>query len=603
MFKFISIVRMVCMCTAALLVASAHAEQSATEFLQDLANKNDSKSSENALLATYKGMCQDKDGNPKKNMSAATQKRCEEMEPKVFAAAGAAGETCDDKKKEYELAKKEFDTACGEANITTEQESTSNIACGYAMARCGCMRKEKTEEQKNAWKCESDADTKPRSRRTAGSGPDASAAKRRMKYCPQLGPGDLKKYEERAEKAADKVKELEDKVPQAQEAAQKALTDGQEKLDSIEQEMIAAQKKHGEELEAAEKEKSETQKRLEQELMAKQQQIGQIDEQIGQMDLSKVDADMKRSETITQVDLNCHATASAVVSKKQAEALELLRAGRLNRGGQKDMMKNVGLSDRASWERLAEKYYQWCLVSKPTKDSKASANKIYDMAIRQAEKTKADLRQRKLALQEEMKKLKDPAGQCGQVIQQADGSNNETEMCRAAREGAMKSMRLEADFQREMMGYQKRMATAQMAAKQAYDAKLAEHARLTQQLADEKTRMNNYEQYLDAAADAGHSSETDQKAYGTAKSKFTAFNGAARSLVAACGPKACSSGPCLQAKNYIENVLVEDTASLLASHTSLDSTDRQPDGSVEEPSTTRTPSNRDSDSNSAEAAE
>ncbi|MBX3020355.1 MAG: hypothetical protein KF799_01660 [Bdellovibrionales bacterium] len=506
------------------------------------------KTSQDALAAAINNVC-DADSKPKSYNKA----KCEELTTKATSSGSSYGCT-GDYESAYKKAQEEFLNACGEAGVSSGGPA-GDIGCGYAMARCKCLSGGLTSSERSKLEC-SDVESKSSSRSSSKGGVNMDSARRMFKYCPAMASSDYKKNQEKLDKSNEKIESAEEKLPALLDAVQKAQTDAAEKQDSIDKEEADADEKFEQDTAQAKQKKEEEQKRIMDQISQIQSQIGTLEEQTGQLDLSKVDADMKRTETITQVDLNCHAQAAAIVGKKQEEAKALLAAGKLNKGGQKAMMKRVGISDRQSWEREAAKYYQWCLQSKPTKDSKVSANKVYDSMVRQAEKSKTDLRARKAQLLEQMKKMKDPNGQCGQVMPSADGSSSETEMCRAARTAAEEQVRLGNGWIRKKQNFATQRNRAAQAAQQAVQSKMAQAQLAQRNLDSEKTRRDKLQEWNDLA-DKNGVSEGERAKFDKAQAKFSAFNVQAQNLVSCsmAAEKPCANGnECDQASKFFELV-------------------------------------------------
>lgn len=330
-------------------------------------------------------------------------------------------------------------------------------------------------------------------------------------YCP--GAPDSDRVQKQLEKAEDRMDKLKEKLPELQEKLAEGTSESNNKIAELKQKGRDALTESTKAIRQAGRDKEEKQSKIVEQLAQVSSQILQIDEQIGQFELSKSDAAMKRDETKTQIDLNCHQTASATVSKLQSDALARLQSGTYSRGGQSSLLKNVGMSDRESWQKVAEKYYNWCLRSKPTIDSKTSANRMYTQAIVQTDKAIENAKKRKGLLEAQAARLKDPTGACGSAAPAADGSTGETETCRANRQAAEDMAQLRSEYEEKLRGLNEDIARTQQDGTRKMMAQQQALASAQRDLNDEKTRVNNLRSALDGNSTSKEEASDFRKAF------------------------------------------------------------------------------------------
>ena len=502
----------------------------------------------------------------KDSKSTALDKICEKQPDKCIEYSekilGLDSNSCSTASRDYQDKLTEFSEACGAANFSNDslgQGEGNNKACGAEMMKCRCLTKNLGSATKEAYGCEELVTPD-----TSGKGPDTRAAEQRFRLCPGTASKGLKDYEDKLDKSDDRVKELDDKVTKLQGEAPKAQAEAQQKQDDYADTAREAQEKYSEDSEKAQEGLKDEQRKLMEQYSKLQAEVLQIEEQIGQIELTKLDAAMKRDEFKKQVRMNCHVQAQNTIGRLQAEALELRRQGKLNVGGFNNLMNKAGLTDRQHWQQMADKYYQWCMQSQPTKESMDTANVSYDAAITQAKKAQDDGRKRMALLNEQMKQLKDPSGACGQVftLAAADGSPNQSAMCQALTQHAQKQARLKAAYDSRMAMLSQQAQTAQKLANATALAKQGELDKAKADLADEKERQARMRRYIDLARNAGGSEDAEKAAFNKAQGKFLAFNEAAKSLVNCTGKISCTrdrNPQCEEAKKYVENILKEPT--------------------------------------------
>ena len=461
----------------------------------------------------------------------------------------ATDEECANNKSqsEYKKALGAFSVACGQASVATNVVA-NDLGCGYSMQRCSCLSSSRKVGQIS---CDGGGPSKSSSKSDIPSAEDAS---RQYKFCPAVAAKDTSDMKKDLDKAEQQARDDEDKLNDAQDKTQKASVDSQQKIDDAKDKITEADAKHDEDVEKAQKDKTDAQKQIMEQINQMQTQVQGIDDQIAQSQLQISGAYLKRNETKSQLDLNCHNQAATTVSKFQQQALQLQQEGRLNLGGQKDILKKVGLSDRQTWEAMASKYYTWCLQSTPTIKSKQDANDVAAQEIKAINVNIDSQKQHRALLVQQMAQIKDPSGRCGAVATAADGSNGASQMCQALQQAAATQQRIDAAYQTKRASLVEHEKTAETQAAAAASSANQQAARAQSRLGQDNMRVDNLRSYLAANRDAG-GGKTDNKAYENVQAKFSEFNNAARTYVDCSnkvpGGNCDTSSTCVTAKRYL----------------------------------------------------
>jgi hypothetical protein len=345
-----------------------------------------------------------------------------------------------------------------------------------------------------------------------------SKLSRQAEFCPHLGAKAQKDYEKRYDDSRKDVKDMEKKLPEVQKKYTEAMNKGEDEAGQAEDKMVKAQQNLDQELGEAEEKYKQAKKEIAAQIVQLQQQIAQVDDQTRQMVLAKADAETQYNEAIRQIELNCYQSASATVAKLQADRLK----SAFNRGSFQNMMKQVGLSDRASWQRIADKYYRYCINSTPTKASKRSAKASYNSALQKADVGLQKLNEQRLGLVQQQINLK--SGVCNPNASSGPDftgqAPEESESCQAAKKALSDSQRAQRKYNSEAnKAASDQMKAARKAQNEAGAAQM-EAVSLNRQIQDEKTRMKNLRRAAEIA-DKASDDAPDPKAYDRLNEKFS----------------------------------------------------------------------------------
>jgi predicted nucleic acid-binding Zn-ribbon protein len=468
------------------------------------------------------------------------------MAQKCTDGQSKAGATCDNAPDNYTKALQDFSGACGEANLGGE--------CADELAKCV-----KTNDK------DKDPDAERSSRRTttkrdANQPYDVDGVK---KQCPAMAGKDLDKLKKELADQREKVKKLEKELPDIEDKANKAQSATNEKLQQIKTDMADKQKKLSEDLQKLSDEKDGAEKQITDQVTGITQQIAKANDALGQVSITKMDGQLKLKQTKTQADLNCHASASAQVAKMQTDTLEAMKTGTYNGGGFTTIMKNVGLTDRQHWQRIATKYYQWCLDSKPTMDTKDGANDGYKLLVAQANKSESSIREQIKQLQAQQQQL--VGGVCGQPMPQANGTTGgESAVCQSARKASEKANQLQQGFATDRQTASDKYNQTAKQGQQEVQTLKNQYTQRTTEVSEEKARLDNLQRYLEAKYEkSGGTSEVDGKGLSKALTSMSALDSASRKLVKCTKILAHSkdgycTGDCETARAFLKTIKVSD---------------------------------------------
>lgn len=453
-----------------------------------------------------------------------------------------SGADCENKSEQFNTALKDFATACGDANMGGD--------CAKEVAKC--MGTNKKDE-------DPDDDRPARSRSRDKDQPyDVDGVK---KQCPAAAGEDIDKLKTELKEQKEKVKKLQDELPKIEEEANTKQSTNNDKLTQLEKEMGDAQEKMGEDMQKISEEQQGAEKAITDQVTAIAVQIAKARDAIREVSLTNLQGLMERKRAKTQTDLNCHASALAQISKMQNDVSEGIRSGTYNGGNFTNLMKNVGLSDRQRWQKIANKYYHWCLESKATKDSKAIANDAYNLLVEKSEKAKVSFGEQIKQLQAQQNQLMTPQA-CAQMAMQMNGSSaGGSELCKAARKAQQKSQKLERDFLERQQRASKKYT--QLAQEGERNIQTLRNKYLTKQreAGEEKSRLDNLQNYLEAKYQRSHRTSTvDGKGLAKAKGLASQTESAALMLIKCEKLRAAKqnqsfecSGGCTSAQTFLRN--------------------------------------------------
>ncbi len=460
---------------------------------------------------------------------------------------------CDSAKKDYMAAEGEFRSSCL-GGIPTSGPA-GNIACGYAIERCKCSGMSTSDPQYAKLNC-NEAPTE-----VGGSTPighyDIPAAKRLFKFCPDYAAADLKELEKEFREAKKDLRELEKKRPELLRKIQQAKEQGLEKMNQAKKAMAEAAKQRREKITEAKRQHRQAQNQLMDRLAQLQEELLKNDEGRTEVALSRHEAKIVRDQDITAVRMNCHATATAQVTKLQAERLELERNRSYNRGGFTAMLKEIGVSDREAWQKVAKKYYDWCLQSTPTRESIKAANQKYKQTLKRADESERKIDNRRKEILAQMNRIKNNQA-CNTAASGTSptGESAETELCQAFREAMETGKQAEADYQIDVENARGEYIAGMNSAAASEAISQQELQMLTNEIAEEKARLDNLREYLALKKQNAPGGSMEGKDVQEARVKHGLMVGKAKALFACNTRDECSAdGVCRQAWNYVEKVI------------------------------------------------
>jgi len=460
-------------------------------------------------------------------------------------ALNGAGATCASTSAKFQTAKTEFSTACGTANIDEGDKPTGSIACSDSLAKCSCISPNTT-----APICQ-DVDRAPAPRGKISDLINIRQKKDEYKICPSLATVDIENVERQLREAKAAAPALEKEATAARQAAADILSAKEDTMNGLHTEMTQAKKEQSEAMAAIKKEKSAQEQQIIAQATEVQNQILQLDEAIQTANFQSTTANVEYEEQIKQTELICYQSASEGVGRLQQARL----AQPFNRGGFNQMLKAVGVSDRAAWQRQAKKLYNYCLNSSPTKAQKDSAYKTYRQKLLASTEAVAALERQKEAKQVELGRIRGSGG-CAEGTD-AEGASTATTMCQAQKQALDDLARTAADHRDAMADITNRGRTAMQKASRDAATKNKEAFEKELQVTEERTRIENLKEFLALKQKEGNSDvSVDKDQYQEAMGKYKGLVAIAKDVVQTC-PEGCNAGPCLAAKNFLTSLKEE----------------------------------------------
>jgi len=479
---------------------------------------------------------------------------CREILNSLMREGG--GDKCEEAKKDFKKIATEFASACGTAGIPSAADSkTGDIACARTLLKCDC----RFPNPAAGLNCSADdASSENRgptsdefySQQMGITGlKNLRALDREAKYCPVLSSRDLEKFEKQVTEARKKVKDLEEKIPKIQESANEIQSSTEEKLTTLRKQMADNQTNGAKQVRDTTRAHEATIGQLEEKITTLSGQLDKLEDGKMQLELNATQAEVQMGEAKTQIELNCHASATAKVAQDQAERLSEEKAGKLNRGGFEKMVSLSGMSDRKAWQVRAKPFYEECLASAPTKASKNSANQIYKSALRQKAVSRSSLEKQEAAVENQIKRIKSPNGGCTVF----GSSGEQTEMCKAVAKVGEDIQQIQMDTALAAQQLQEQYNKTTQEGARKYALKQQEFFKAQQEITEEKIRLANLEQAYAIKNQASGGASVDAKEVSAAFSKFSALKAAALHTASSCKAADCDE-TCKNAKNFLNEM-------------------------------------------------
>lgn len=472
-------------------------------------------------------------------------KKCEQRENAQFGSR-----ECKTHEKDFKNAESEFTSACAALDLKSGGEEGA-IACSWSKEQCRCLSSKISDEDKDKYRCDEipEASAAENSIRDEKGLINIARSRAKMEYCPDQMADDADKYEKQLDRENDKIKEAKKKLADLRKDSNKDQKDSRKAQNDVKKRAAEKQKEYSDGLQKIREEKENKENQLVQEMMGIRAKIDEIDSNIRKIGLAQATAAVKLSEAKTNIELNCHASASTMVSKLQAERLEYEKAKRLNRGNFNAMLKNVGISDRAAWQRKAKIYYDRCMKSKPTRDSIKLANNAYNDAIKASNEQTTSLYQAKRREEENLNNYLSNNG-CAPVGQMPGQAPTEKKMCAAARNAHEKAQALQAQNQVDQAQMQDELTNSMMDGATSQQGLGADYAEATRDINEAQQRANNIREYLNLRAQKAGSRKDGEK-MNTAYPKLTA---AAQGYDQCCEDGELKGANCDRVKKFLESI-------------------------------------------------
>jgi hypothetical protein len=462
---------------------------------------------------------------------------------------------CEDARKDFDVSEPAFTSACQTLGLPDQGPNggeDGHIACSWSKERCNCTKKG-FEDTDDLYQC-SDvraSDKSGLSKKSSSGLIDLKHAELNMRFCPQNEADDIERYEKQLEKSQERIKELKKKMPDTMTKGNEAQDKAAQAQNDASRKAVEAQKEFANELKEIKRKREGDEQQAVAEMGQARQEMDKIDAQIRQIEMQKVDAEVKLGEAKTQIELNCHATASQQVAARQAQRMASIQKG-MPRGDFNSLMNNVGVSSRAAWEKVARVYYNRCINSRPTRESKKSAQNIYESTLRQLDSAISTARQGRARIEEQLKTIMSSNG-CAPPVAQPGAVSSESRMCRSMRQAQEDMQQAYQNQQQQQQQIQQEAITAQRQLAQKNQTLSMEYADAQRELNDEQARMENLRAYLDLKRQYNLGSGTKEAAKELA-TNWSKLRAAAIRINGCCAEQTITGNLCTRTEKFIKSL-------------------------------------------------
>lgn len=465
----------------------------------------------------------------------------QQFQDSLFSNFGKSSGSCNSAESDYyEMSQKAAD-ACGEANIQMDCEE------GFAKCTNSDMRPSGSSPVSNLMRYKDPYEPL-----------DVRKASREAKRCPIMSQGDIERYETKLKESESKVKELETKETEAIAKRDEAQKNATKEIDAIQAKMADATNAHSREVAELAKGNTGALNAIKAEVFAGHDAINKEEDILRKLDVGKTKANAKFRDAQAQISLNCNSQAGAQVAKMQSVVLSKIENNTYNQGSFTDILRNIGLTDRGKWQGLTQKYYRWCMASKPTAESQDSANSGYKIEVSEGDAEKVTHLTKIEQAQQKLDQLSNNQG-CSTPAAQANGTQGpETATCAQLRQYTSERKNLDDAYNTKMTQLTKEGQTATQNGQTEYLSKSKAAAQASLNLANEKRRMDNLQQFMAAKMAANGSAPGEAKLLSGAYNKFKSKLAAADFLVICKEKDGRCEETCKSAKDFLAKVLAPE---------------------------------------------
>jgi hypothetical protein len=297
--------------------------------------------------------------------SLAAIKTCEQ------ARTASVGD-CNEAKTDYTSSISDFQNKCRDAGLPTSPDSGA-IACSTqadpmstdeGRNACACSQKKISPTDNAVLKCKSSYDPKL------------------LSQCPNLNDAAADRQQHQIERLEDQINKIKDKQDKNQDTSGQTADKASEKAAQARHDKAAADKEYYQAVQQANKAASDAQQQMIQSMNAMQEKIFGVQQKLTDSRMQDAQSYTAFRKQQIEIELNCTNQATQAVNAMATEAIGHLKDGTYNRGSQNDLFKQVGLTDRQSWQQQAAIRKKWCMDSESTHDSQASAQMAYQDSLK-----------------------------------------------------------------------------------------------------------------------------------------------------------------------------------------------------------------------------
>lgn len=328
---------------------------------------------------------------------------------------------CENSAKNFDTAKKEFIKACADAKVKAGGR-TGDIGCSESMRKCtSCAGGSDGESLRADVTCDStdvasdsggnnSADILGSiSRSIAGAGsssteivdmtPDLSESRAQYANCPALAGAELKQWQDEYKESKKTVEDLQAKITKLQQELSDMQGKAEEENTKLQEQADDIQSKAKEDAQKAKEQLDKDQMRMAEKIEQLNDEITKENSALRQMDIGRIQAQTAFADTVSRLDLQCHASALQRLEAERQKKLQQIDRSEYSAGDMNSLFSGVGLSSRQKGQQMANEYFEFCKQDKAYTMASKSAKAAFDLALEQAAEGRRNIQARIASIQ------------------------------------------------------------------------------------------------------------------------------------------------------------------------------------------------------------
>jgi len=326
---------------------------------------------------------------------------------------------CETSVRSFETAKKDFIRACADAKVKPGGRA-GDIACAESMRRCtSCGGGEDSESLRSDVTCESaevasdsgssSADIVGSIQKSiAGAGsssteivdmtPNVSEERARYANCPALAGAELKQWQDEYKESKKTVEDLQTKITKLQQELSDMQGKAEEENTKLQEQADDVQTKAKEDAQKAQENLEDKQREMAEQVTKLNDEITKENSALRQMDIGRTQAQTAFADTVSRLDLQCHASALQRLEAERQKKLQQMEKSEYSAGDMNSLFSGVGLSSRQKGQQIANDYFEFCKRDRAYTMALKSAQAAFNLSLEQAAEGRRNIQSRIQAL-------------------------------------------------------------------------------------------------------------------------------------------------------------------------------------------------------------